>query len=128
MPTATDLRSGQGLSDQPGFQMFFQCGHDGHGLVVVVGGADAIKSGFAGDDLEEDPTVVAASVGGDDPAILDGEWWETIGSLRNFLCAGDREQRKRGRGGLDEFSTIHPWVSLWSGVKTNGTSALRNEC
>jgi hypothetical protein len=86
------------FSDQPGFQMFFQCGHHCHGLVVVVGGPDAIQSGLAGDDLEEDPTVVAAPVGGDDLAVLDGEWWQTIGPVGNFLCAGDREQWKRGSG------------------------------
>jgi hypothetical protein len=39
---------------------------------------------------------MAAPAGGDDLAILDGEWGKSLGSVSNFLCAGDGEHGKRG--------------------------------
>jgi hypothetical protein len=78
--------------------MIFEGRHHGHGFVVIVGRADAIKTRLAGNNLEKDPAIVAAPVGGDDLAILDGEWWKTVGPVSNLLCGGDRELRKRGSG------------------------------
>src|SRR5258708_36992551 len=82
--------------DQPRFQMIFQSGNYGHGLVVIVGRTDAINARLAGDDLEENPTIMAAPVGGDNLAILDSERRQSIGSVSNFLRAGNREARKLG--------------------------------
>src|SRR5439155_25799920 len=49
------------LADQPRLEMLFQSGCHGERLVAVVCGADAVQSWLAGNDLHEDPAIIAAA-------------------------------------------------------------------
>jgi hypothetical protein len=78
--------------------MLFESCHHGHGFIVIVRRADAIKTRLAGNNLEKDPAIVAAPVRRDDLAILDRQGRKPVRSVSNFLRVGDREQRKCGYG------------------------------
>jgi hypothetical protein len=91
--------------------MIFESGDHGHGLVVIVGRSNAIQTGLTGDDLEEDPTIVAATVGGDDLDVLDGKRGKPGGFPGDLLRGGGGNQGQRDNCPLEEFSAIHRGVS-----------------
>jgi hypothetical protein len=69
--------------------MLFQGGDHGHRLEIIIGRANSIKTGLAGDDLEKDPAIVTAPVGCDDLDILDGQRWQPVGLPGYFPRGGD---------------------------------------
>src|ERR1700761_5086177 len=86
--------------------MVFEGGDHGHGLVVIVGRSYAVEAGLAGDDFEKDPTIFAATIGGNDFAVLDGERGQAVAAPGDFFGPGKREHGE-GCGRLDEVSSIH---------------------
>jgi hypothetical protein len=104
LPEVADPR--RVLADQPGLQMMFERGDDRLGLVIIVGRADAVKAGFRGDDLEEDPAIVRAAAGGDHFDVFDGERRQTVFPACGLLGNSGRNYW-RCEQGLGETATVH---------------------
>ena len=92
--------------------MIFEIRDDGHRLIVVIRRSNSVKTGFTGDDLEEDPMIMAATVGGDNFDVLDLQRREASGSFSQFLSFGNRYEGECERSRLQQFPAIYHSVCL----------------